>query len=201
MSDTDILQSEDYQRQNRMQLVHTETAHVITNEDLLRRERQRQTTLSKEDLDQLAAAQMFDEQEAYFIENLKVDEEVKTKEIENEQPIIHEQKHLQENLDDVKMYVMKSISRQDISPSFAAMESDFFEKVQLCVGEMTENSFSTLEAFINTRLERIITYSKFYSQNISTMLTKEECELYIELTNAVRKYRERIDGMIDHASK
>jgi len=175
MSDTDILLSVDAQPQKN------------TNE--------KQITFSQEDFNQLAAAQLFDEQECLFIENLNVDAEEQRRDQlyqqQEEVEQIHEKK--QEDLDDLKMYVLKCIGRQDISQDVAAMESDFYDKVQLIVDEMTENSFFRMETFVNTRLERIIMYCKSYSQNVCNKLTLEERQLYLDLCESVRKYREKID--------
>ena len=156
--------------------------------------KERQFTLSKSDLAQLTAAQLFDEQEALFIESLNVDNEVQQAQMTEEQTEVDTKKEI--NLDDLKQYVNKCVSRQDISPSFAAMESDFFEKVKLCVHEMTPDSNTRMEQFIYTRLERIIMYSKSFSTNIGNLLTREERELYTELCDAVSRYREKIDKIM-----
>jgi hypothetical protein len=167
---------------------------------LLRRDAQQQFTQS--DLDQIAAAQHFDEQELMFIENLNVDveeEEKQKKPVAQESITIQQQpeKQKEESLDDLKRYVLKCVSRQDISPNFAAIEFDFYDKVRVCVSEMTENSYFRMESFINTRLERIIMYSKSFSQNVCMTLTKEERELYTDLCKSVNKYREKMDEMMN----
>jgi len=182
MSDTDILLSVDAQPQKN----------------------EKQVTFSQEDFDQLAAAQLFDEQECLFIENLNVDAEEQRRdrryqqqEQEYEMNEKKQQQQQEEDLDDLKMYVLKCIGRQDISQDVAAMESDFYDKVELVVDEMTENSFFRMETFINTRLERIIMYCKSYSQNVSCKLTLEESQLYHDLCESVRKYREKIDKRLN----
>lgn len=176
MSDTDIVLSGDSQQQQQRN--------------------EKQITFSQADFEELAAAQLFDEQECMFIENLNVDAEEKASKITKitTEPIIEQtEKEAEEDLDDLKKYILKCVSRQDISPNFAAMESDFYDKVEMCVDEMTENSFFRMETFVNTRLERIIMYSKSFSHNIWSMLTAEERQLYTDLCESVRRYREKID--------
>lgn len=173
MSDTDTVVSGDHPQQNR-------------------KESGKQITFSQADFDDVTASVMFTEQEQMFIDNLNVDAEAKQVNV-NEPDVKTEEPTKTLNIDDVKMYVLKCVSRQDICPSFAAMEHDFFDKVELCVDEMTENSLFRMEGFINTRLERVIMYSKAFSENICTKLTTEERELYIELCEAVSKFRKRMN--------
>lgn len=100
------------------------------------------------------------------------------------------------DMEEVQIYVSKCVSRQNISNSLAAMEQDFYDKVSLCSGSMTESSFFYLEEFIYRRLALIINYSKSFSNNISEKLTNEERELYISLSEAVNKFKQTIDGKV-----
>lgn len=155
---------------------------------------QKQTTLSQEDLELLAASNTISEQEAVFIANLNVDQEEKEKKVFDTieaQPIIQEKKVI--DLDDLKMYVMKAVSRQNLSPNLAGMEPDFYDKVELVADEITENAEGIIKQFISERLERIIMYSKSFSTNVCGMLTAEERELYISLCESVSTFRKKMD--------
>jgi DNA replication initiation complex subunit (GINS family) len=151
-----------------------------------------QKTLSQEDLELLAASNTITEQEAVFIANLNVDaEEKKVFDTIEAQPITQEKKVI--DLDDLKMYVMKAVSRQNLSPNLAAMEPDFYDKVELVADEITENAEGIIKQFISERLERIIMYSKSFSTNVCNMLTAEERELYMGLCECVSTFRKKMD--------
>lgn len=188
MSDTDIVVSGDHQPQQQPQ---TEPQQ---------RTREKQVTLSQSDLDDVTTSLLFNDQERIFIENLNVDEESK-----NEKRKIFDTTVVPVetvpppppvatvNMDDLKMFVLKCVSRQDISPNFAAVEAGFYDKVELCVDEMTPGSFFKIEEFVNTRLERVIMHSKVFSENVCEKLATEERELYIELCECVNKFRKRMN--------
>lgn len=106
---------------------------------------------------------------------------------------VQEQKRVTVNIDDLKIYIQKCVSRQNISTTaLAAMESDFFDKVKVCASSMNESSFFHVETFINMRLDLIVQYAKEFSENVYSRLTSEEAILYRELCDSVRKYRETV---------
>jgi len=186
MSDTDIVLSGDHQQQS--------PPPQQTKE-------KQQVTLSQSDLDDVTASLLFNDQERIFMENLNVDEEEEeakrkvfdTTVITTETNETVPPPAATVNMDDLKMFVLKCVGRQDISPKFAAIESDFYDKVELCVDEMTPGSFFKIEEFVNTRLERVIMHSKVFSENVCEKLAAEERELYIELCESVNKFRKRMN--------
>jgi hypothetical protein len=148
-----------------------------------------QFTLEANDLDEMTASLMFGEDEQKFIDQLDVDAESKVKQVTNSTVTNVAEEHKVIDLDEMKRYVLKCVGRQDFAQNFAAIEFDFFDKVELVVDEMTENSFFRIETFVNTRLDRIISYSKVFSENVSSKLTREEKSLYIDLCDRVAEFR------------
>lgn len=174
---------------------------IVTSVDAQRK--QKQTTLSQEDLDMLVASNVLSEQEVIYMQDLNVDQEEKKKKVfdtvqpsavQEEEPV-QEQKKVIDH-DDLKLYIMKAIARQNISPNLAAMELDFYDKVELVVDEITENAEGIMKQFINERLERIIMYSKSFSINVCNMLTAEERELYTGICECVGTYRKKMNDRL-----
>lgn len=181
--------------------------------EIQQKPRQVHTTLSQEDIDEIAS---YDQNEAQYLEALNIDleEELRLSQRQKKEeadpegrhilyfrPIIDDNsnKNLTESkpkeeidLDQTKAYVMKYIARQDIAQGLAAMETDFYDKVGSVTDIMTESALRRLDTFIVERLDIIIYHSKGFSENINIKLTKEESQLYAALSELVSNYRKNI---------
>lgn len=139
--------------------------------------------------DPMTAELVFTEEERLFIDNLNVDSELVEK--KTNEPIVAEQVHYV-TPDELKMYVMKCVSLQDVC-DLASLEPDFYDKVEQCIDEMELNSFSRIDNFVAVRLQRIIMYCRSFSENICNKLASEEQQLYIDLCQRVNEYRKKMD--------
>lgn len=112
--------------------------------------------------------------------------------------------HLIQDKDQLEKYVVKNISRQDISADMlATLDEDYYNNVEkyLSSTEKVNRYFWTnIDDFVNTRIAIILSMSESFSSTVFTKLSIEEKELYSKICELVDSHRKEIYSKVKKKS-